>query len=196
MSTVNGHDLAAKIARLLQEAGWNQEAFAREAGINRQTVYQILQANGDGRKLRNATVAACARVLGLTVSELRDLPLERLVERVNRKPATPSAKGIPNPHTLRRLYERATQPELQAWIDRNPERAAALAEDELDELLSLQGVGGPLTAHGVETFVRIAERKRAVFQQLHVIAGTEAFEAVEKMVETLYRLVQPYASRA
>src|SRR5205814_7094249 len=75
-------DLAVKIARLVEERGWNQEDFARIAGLNRQTVRQILQHNSD-RRLRNATISACARALGLAVSELRTLPLERLLPRMN-----------------------------------------------------------------------------------------------------------------
>src|SRR5262245_16653034 len=74
--------LAAKIARLVVERGWNQEDFARIAGLNRQTVRMILHQNGD-RRLRNATVGACAKALGLTVNDLRTVPLERLLPRMH-----------------------------------------------------------------------------------------------------------------
>src|SRR5262249_50980020 len=107
--------LVEKIARLVQERGWNQEDFARIANLNRQTVRQILHADAS-RKLRNATVSTCARALGLTVNELRQIPLERLLPRMN------SAHVSEADARLRRLYERATQPELLAWLDRNPER--------------------------------------------------------------------------
>src|SRR6266496_3165473 len=79
-------DLATKIARLVEERGWNQEAFARTAGLNRQTVRQILLPDGN-RRLRNATVGACAQALGLSVNELRTLPLERLLPRMHTRPA-------------------------------------------------------------------------------------------------------------
>ena len=72
----SGSELANKIARLVEERGWNQEDFARIANLNRQTVRQILQ--NTERRLRNATISTCARALGLNVSELRNLPLERL----------------------------------------------------------------------------------------------------------------------
>src|SRR5947209_10553480 len=98
------HDLGAKIARLVEERGWNQEDFARTSGLNRQTVRQILLQLSD-RRLRNATVSACAKALGLTVSELRNLPLERLLARM-------SCHHLSNgDDRLRRLYEEATQPE-------------------------------------------------------------------------------------
>ena len=105
-------DLATKIARLVEERGWNQEEFARIANLNRQTVRQILVPSGD-RRLRNATIAACARALNLTVNELRTLPLERLLPRMHgHHPANGDEQ-------MRRLYEQATQPELLAWSERN-----------------------------------------------------------------------------
>src|SRR5580704_6954191 len=136
------NDLAGKIARLAEEKGWNQEDFARLAGLNRQILLQL----GD-RRLRNATVSACARALGLTVSDLRNLPLERLLPLMNEKhPANGDERR-------RRLYEEATQPELLAWMERHPERAQQFSPEEVDELLSLQGTGGPLTSFGVEHFI-------------------------------------------
>src|SRR5216684_7744605 len=81
-SVARGSELAGKIARLVEERGWNQEDFARGTQLNRQTVREILTQNGE-RRLRNATVSACAKALGLTVSELRDRPLEQLLARMN-----------------------------------------------------------------------------------------------------------------
>src|SRR5260370_34444273 len=100
-------DLCGKIARLIEERGWNQEEFARIAGLNRLTVRQILQPNG-ARRLRNATVGACAKALGLSVSELRTQALERLLARMN------SPVPTPEPPNKARLYELATQPEFVA----------------------------------------------------------------------------------
>jgi transcriptional regulator with XRE-family HTH domain len=181
-------DLAVKIARLIEERGWNQEDFARHASLNRQTVRQILQPNGD-RRLRNATVSACARALSLSVSELRNLPLERLLPRMNTPPPT-------GDETLRRLYEQAAQPELLSWIERNYERARQLTAEEIDELLSLQGTGGPLTSIGVEHYVDLIERKRRLIHQVQAVAGTEYLDLLEKLVNLLYEKVQPYRDRA
>jgi transcriptional regulator with XRE-family HTH domain len=181
-------ELAQKIARLVEERGWNQEDFAREAGLNRQTVRQILQPNGS-RRLRNATVSACAHALGLSVSELRQLPLERLLPRMTSLPPVQSGD------MTRRLYEQATQPQLLSWIERNPDRARQLTGDEIDELLSLQGTGGPLTSIGVEHFVEVIERKRKLIQQVHAVAGTEYLDVLEKLVGLIYEKVQPYGDR-
>src|SRR5262249_40748904 len=121
--TQGGHfDLALKIARLVEERGWNQEDFARIAQLNRQTVRQILQPNGT-RRLRNFTISRCAKALGLTVNELRNLPLERLLPRMTNQRPTDSDG------TIRHLYEVATQPELIAWIERNPDRARQLTKE-------------------------------------------------------------------
>src|SRR5215470_16716630 len=136
-----------KIAHLVKERGWNQEDFARIANRNRQTVRDIMQEGK--RRLRNATVSACARALGLPVSDLRNLPLERLLPRMN------GQGPLAGDEKVRRLYEEATQPELRSWIERNSERAKQLNRDEMDELLSLQGTGGPMNRMGVEHFVEL-----------------------------------------
>jgi transcriptional regulator with XRE-family HTH domain len=96
-------DLALKIKRLVEERGWNQEEFARIARLNRHTVRQILLPGGS-RRLRNATISACARALGITVNELRTHSLERLLPRM-------AEGGTSGPDdAVRRTYEQATLP--------------------------------------------------------------------------------------
>jgi hypothetical protein len=180
-------DLAKKIARLIDERGWNQEDFSRIASLNRQTVHQIMYEGQ--RTLRNSTIGACAKALGLTVNDLKNLPLERLLPRMHDKAP---ADGDEN---LTRLYEVATQPELRAWIDRNPERAKQLDADAIDELLSLQGTGGPLTLFGVDHFVNQMQRRRELKSKVDAIAGTEFLEVLEKIIDLMYEKVQPYAGR-
>jgi transcriptional regulator with XRE-family HTH domain len=182
-------ELPHKIARLVEERGWNQEDFARIAGLNRQTVRQILQLNGE-RRLRNATVGACATALGLTVSELRGMPLERLLAKMH------GQRTGQDQETRNRLYEQATQPELRAWIERNPERAAKLSDAEMDELLSLQGTGGPLTSIGVEHYVEQIQRRRRLLERVETIAGTEYVDLLEQLVGLIYEKIQPYGDRA
>jgi transcriptional regulator with XRE-family HTH domain len=185
---VNNAHLVEKIARLVQERGWNQEDFARIANLNRQTVRQILHIDGQ-RKLRNATVSSCARALGLSVHELRQWPLDRLLPRMHSTP------GGETDARLRHLYERATQPELLAWLERNPERGLKLSAEEVDELFSVQNTGGPLTSVGVEQHVCMIERKRHLIEMVHAIAGTELIDVLEKVVELMYEKVQPYRDR-
>jgi hypothetical protein len=181
-------DLAFKIARLVEERGWNQEDFARFAQINRQTAHEILFSTIK-RRLRNVTVSRCARALGLAVNELRNQPLERLLPRMH------TSRPPAGDDSLQHLFERATQPELVAWIERNPERTRQLTSGEIDELLSLQGTGGPLTPIGVEHYVSLLERKRRLFDQVHAITGTEYLELLEKMVALMYEKIQPYPDR-
>jgi len=187
LSPNSPQSLSAKIARLVRERGWNQEDFARIAQLNRQTVHTIMHEGH--RKLRNATVSACARALGLPVHDLYNLPVERLVARMNGQAAAGSDEA------LRALYEKASQPELLAWVERNPERARQLTPAEIDELLALQGTGGPLTGFGVERFVELLERKRRLIGQVHAIAGTEYMDLLEKLVGLIYDKVQPYGDR-
>jgi len=182
-------DLADKIARLVQERGWNQEEFARISRLNRHTIRQILLPGGH-RRLRNATIGACARALGLTVNELRTLPLERLLPRMN---AAHPANGVA---PLRRLYEKAVQPELIAWIERNGERAQQLSDSEVDELLALQESLDALNAIGVEGFVQQLERRRRLLQQVQAIAATEYCPLLEQFVALLYEKVQPARERS
>jgi hypothetical protein len=189
-ATEEGEDLAAKITRLVQERGWNQEEFARITRLNRHTARQILLP-GPPRRLRNATVGACARALGLTVNELRTQPLEKLLPRMAEGRA---ANG--DTSSLRRLYDQATQPELRAWTERNPDRAARLTDKEVDELLSLQGDDGPLTAFGVESFVERLERRRNLIEQVNAVARTEYLDLLEQLVRLLYEKVRPQRDRS
>jgi transcriptional regulator with XRE-family HTH domain len=177
-------DLALKIKRLVEERGWNQEDFARSTRLNRHTARQILKPGGS-RQLRNATISACAKALGLTVNELRTHSLERLLPRM-----AEGGTGGPD-DAVRRTYEQATLPELRAWLERNPDRARRLGEEDLDELLALQGPGGPLTAFGVDAFVQRIERRRKVVEQVHAIAGTEYLDLLEQIVSLLHDKVQP-----
>ena len=139
--------------------------------------------------IRNATIGACATALGLSVNELRTIPLERLLPRMH-------SQRQPNGDEERsRLYEQATQPELRAWLERNPDRARQLSDAEMDELLSLQGTGGPLTSFGVEHFVEQIERRRRLVEKVSAIAGTEYFDFLEQFVGLLFEKVQPYGDR-
>lgn len=178
-----GADLANKIARLVEERGWNQEDFARISQLNRHTVRQILHS-GPKRRLRNATVSQCAEALGVTVSELRNLPLERLLPRMHGKPPA-------DEEALKLLYERASLPDLVNWLERNRERAASLRSEEIQELLDMQSPGGPLQKMGVENCVDLLERRRVLVCQVREIAGTEYLELLEQLVRLMYEKVKP-----
>jgi transcriptional regulator with XRE-family HTH domain len=182
-----GAELANKIARLVEEKGWNQEDFARTTRLNRHTVHQILHG-GPKRRLRNNTVSQCAKALELTVSELRTLPLDRLLPRMHGKPPA-------DEESEKHLYERATLPELVAWLERNRERARELRPDEVLELLELQAPGGPLEKLGVENFVDLIERRRQLVCRVKEIAGTEYFDFLEQFVRLIYEKVKPSGRR-
>jgi transcriptional regulator with XRE-family HTH domain len=182
-----GAELANKIARLVEEKGWNQEDFARSTRLNRHTVHQILHG-GPKRRLRNNTVSQCAKALELTVSELRTLPLDRLLPRMHGKPPA-------DEESEKLLYERATLPELVAWLERNRDRARELRPDEVQELLEMQAPGGPLEKVGVENCVELLERRRQVVCRVKEIAGTEYFDFLEQFVRLIYEKVKPTGRR-
>lgn len=182
-----GTELANKIARLVEERGWNQEDFAKISRLNRHTVRQILHG-GPKRQLRNATVSQCAEALGLTVSELRTLPLDRLLPRMHGKPAA-------DEESLKLLYERAQLPELLGWLERNRDRALELRPDEVQELLDMQAQGGPLVKLGVDTCVDLIERRRHLVCRVKEIAGTEYFEFLEQFVKLIHEKVKPGTKR-
>jgi transcriptional regulator with XRE-family HTH domain len=174
--------LAAKIARLVEERGWNQEDFARITKLNRQTVRQILLNHG--RKPHNATVQACAKALGLSVAELRSLPIDRLLPRMH------GHGPVEGDETLRRLFGQASQPELLAWLERNQERARQLTPTEIDELLEHQE-NGSLASIGVERCVELIERRRRLLDQVRTITRTEYVGLLEQVVGLLFEKVQP-----
>ena len=181
-------DLANKIARLVEERGWNQEEFARITRLNRHTVRQIL-LSGE-RRLRNATTSACARALGLSVNDLRTLPLEQLLLRV--RAAEASSNGT---DARRRLRDEATRPELLAWLDENSDRARRLSTDEVNELLELQASGGSFTAESIDVAVEHMERRRSLVQRILAIANSEHLDLLEQFVALVYEKVRPAAER-
>lgn len=215
-------ELANKIARLVEERGWNQEEFAKRADLNRQTIRQILQ--GGGRTLRNSTISACAKALGLPVSDLRNRNLHDLLPRMQEvqptaipvkavvnqnvpvgKPSPPPKPVFSSPtlfhpkvdeDRLKVFLGRVVQPELKAWIERNRPRASELSDDEMEELLSLQQEsGGVFASFGVEHFVQTIERKRALIEKVHIISNTEWIEYLETTINLVYEKIQPYRDR-
>lgn len=95
----------------------------------------------------------------------------------------------------RRQTEAAMQPELMAWLESHPDRAAAFSEEELDELFSLFGTGGPLTKEGVEHFAAQIERRRQLLDKVRTITSSNLGEKFEELVQLFFELLQPYRDR-
>ena len=176
-----GKDLAAKIGKLAEEKGWNQEDFARISNLNRHTVRQILNG-GPKRRLRNATVSQCADAFGLSVHELRTLSLDRLLPRVR-------GAGPIDEEAQRLLAQEVTSPELASWLERNAARRLELRTDEIVELLAMQAPGGLLERLGVEHAVDRLERRRKLLAQVKAVAASEYLELVEQFVGLVYEKV-------
>ncbi|MGL4555846.1 MAG: hypothetical protein ACRC33_32150, partial [Gemmataceae bacterium] len=88
----------------------------------------------------------------------------------------------------RRRHELATNADLKAWIERNPDRARQLDDDEFDELLSLQD---SLGTFGVEGFVQRTERRRKLLERVEAITATEYLDLLEQLVALLHDKVKP-----
>jgi len=144
---------------------------------------RTIMQRGPQRRLRNSTVSACARALGLTVSELRDQPVERLLPRM-------AAGAAGGDDVLRRRHAEAEQPELKAWIERNAGRAREMSDDEMAEVAALLAAGG---AFGAEAIVARIERRRKVLRMASAVAGTEYLDLLEQLVTLLHEKVQPRA---
>ena len=137
---------------------------------------------GPKRRLRNATVSQRASALGLTVNELRTLPLDRLLARMHGKPPA-------DEEALKLLRDKTTLPEFVAWLERNPDRAEEFRADEIGELLELQAAGGPMERLGVETVVQLIERRRELLFKVRAISTTEYLELLEQVVELVHERV-------
>ena len=175
--TLSGKELSAKIAKLVAEKGWNQEDFARISNLNRHTVRQILHG-GPKRNLRNATISQCAEALGLPVHELRAWPIDKLLMKVRGQVADDDAA-----YTV--LIEQASLPELVAWLDRHPERAAQFRPAEVTSLLEEERPGGALERFGVEHCVSRIEKRRRFLDQTALIAESDYLSVLEPIVNLI-----------
>jgi hypothetical protein len=95
----------------------------------------------------------------------------------------------------RRDFEESLQEGFREWAEQNPERAGQLTADELDELLSIFGVGGPLNQQGVDYYVALIERKRLLRERFECVINTEYIDQIEPIVAEMFRAVCPYLDR-
>jgi hypothetical protein len=95
----------------------------------------------------------------------------------------------------RRLREEATEPELLAWVEDNPDRARRLSSDEVNEVLDLQAAGGSATVSDIDQLVERIERRRALVQRVTALAGSQYLDLLEQFVALLFEKVQPHSER-
>ena len=69
--------------------------------------------------------------------------------------------------------------------------ARQLLPDEVEEVLTMQGPEGALSAYGVDAFVGRLERRRKLIRQVVAVAGTEFLDLLEQLVGLLYEKIQP-----
>ena len=181
-------ELAAKIARLVEERGWNQEEFARIARVNRHTARQILLRVG-GRSLRNSTILACARrwvCRSTTCAACR----WRSCCRSCATPSRPTARLACAASTNRRR-SRSWSPGWNA----TPTGRAASRPRNATSCWPCKARPGRSSTFGVEGFVQRLERRRRIVERIHAIAGTEYLDLLEQFVDLLHDRVQPGRDR-
>ncbi len=187
---MNGHlcelstNLSGKIAGLVRDAaGARRNLPAGPASACKR--FERFSNKGAGGALRNRTIFGCAElwVWPWPISAQTDL-------------ASPDSRGTGNLPLLTEdlRYDLATQPQVRQWLEDQGTQAARYTQDEIGELLSMQGTGGPLTAEGLQAALRLLDRKRRLIERVHVIAGTEHLGLLEGIVDCLFERVQPYGN--
>jgi transcriptional regulator with XRE-family HTH domain len=88
-----------------------------------------------------------------------------------------------------RLFDRATNPEIDAVVDERPELFAGWTQADFDELYSRFGVGGALTAAGAVEAVTEMNQSRELQHKVALILESGERELLAGFVELLYRRI-------
>lgn len=171
-----------KLARLVREKGWTPRHLAQAAKIDPRTAAALCA--GSKKKARNDIVKAAANALGLTVDELHHVELPVLLRRVR------EAESAAAP--VERLRQR--QPALADWLENTPQHD--LTPLEIEELASLQGTGGPLTAAGLEEWMERLRRKRQLLRRTEILAGTSYLPLLEEITRLMLAELDPSRQQA
>ncbi|REJ94083.1 MAG: XRE family transcriptional regulator [Planctomycetota bacterium] len=169
-----GRDLADRIRTECVRQGRDICEVADRAGISRTTLYNL--DRGRTGRPRTKTLKRIAEAL--------EIPVEQLLCPPGRGEAAPQRAATAT-------FDRATNPEVSAVIDDRPDLFRGWSEQELDELYSMFGTGGQLTARGVVLAAEAINRKREAIRKLDVVLETHLREDAIHLVDTLYRMVQP-----
>jgi transcriptional regulator with XRE-family HTH domain len=157
--------LADNVQRLMAHEGCTVEELARRCALSRATIKGILAGT---QRPQARTLHRLAGGLGVDVDEL-----------------------FQNSATLaQRRFDRATNPAVEHFVRRHPQRFEDWLPDDFDELYSQFGTGGALTEEGVAAVAEKIDLKRRVHAQVDLILETAEAQLLEQMVEVLYRRVK------
>ena len=170
-------EIAAVAARVRAECirrGMELQELASRAGISRTTLYHL--ERGHTGRLRATTLQKIAQALGLSVEELIS-PTRQAPARLRDSDAA-------------RRFDRATNPLIAEVMQDRPRLFDGWSDDDVDELYSTFGTGGPLSEQGVVMAAEAINRKRDAIHKLHVVLETHLRDHALHMIELLYDLVE------
>lgn len=176
--TPRGKALGRRVQARCLQRGWDVSEFARQARLSRTTAHQILA--GQCGQPRRSTLARIAAAFEISPAELCDdgpRDADASVELGNLEWAA--------------AYDRRTNPVISEVAGEWPALFAGWSAADWDELYSTFGVGGELTETGVRRAAENINRKRETARQLSVLLETHLGDVAMRMIETLYRMVQP-----
>lgn len=168
--------VAARVRAECVRRGMELQELARLAGISRTTLYHL--ERGHTGRLRATTLRKIADALDLTVEEL-----------LSPAPSRPAPIG-PRDASAARRFDRATNPLVSEVMQDQPQLFTGWSPDDMDELCSTFGTGGPLTEQGVITAAEAINRKRDAIHKLHIVLETHLRDHALHMIEMLYDLVE------
>ena len=174
-------EIASVAARVRAECirrGMELQELASQAGISRTTLYHL--ERGHTGRLRATTLQKIAQALGLTVEELLS-------------PARQAPARRHDPDAARR-FDRETNPLVAGVMQDQPRLFDGWSDDDVDELYSTFGTGGPLTEQGIVQVAEAINRKRDAIHKLHVVLETHLRDHALHMIELLYDLVEAPAT--
>ena len=176
--------LAERVRLCCVRQGRDLGDIARQAGVSRTTLYQILR--GRTRRPHVATLHRIAAALNVPAEQLCGGEVRE--ERPSPAEFAGTAMAV---REAQRRFDRCTNTLIGEAAGEHPELFAGWCDDEWDELYSTFGVGGQLTPEGVAHAAARINHKRETMQQLQVVLETHLGDVAAQMIGTLFRMVRP-----
>lgn len=161
----------ANLRWLMQWRGISFSELVRRTGIERHVIARWMKSGAE--KPRSEYLTRMASVLGLEDP--------RLIFEVDLHERQDDL--LPQPRTI----DRSTNPLIEQVVTEQPQLFASFSEDDWDEIYSLHGTGGPLTAEGVIGSADHINAKRDLRQKFEAVMETDYFPTLQSIIELMYR---------
>lgn len=152
--------LSTNLRRLMAKFDLDTPQIVEACGVDERTVRGIL--NGACRPHQN-TLAKLAEGLGVDLAELTMDPNGAII------------------------FDRATNPIVREVLESHWDAEFAFwPDEEIDELFSRMGVGGPLTVEGVLEIARLINERRAYIEKFKLLFETPSQNMLKGMIDCMY----------